>query len=548
MKKYLILDCYVDEPACLGVPPFISPYPRYIAGALIDAGTAPSRITYITIDSLRDTDYKIAGDYSCVFLIGGASVPGRYLGSNIGTLAEISRIIEKNCRFHIVAGGVINRALSESNNLTIVMNDIEKYAHTYALGRPEDSCRTYPETDRWAALGSYIVKSHPWFPDIICEMETGRGCPRQQHCSFCSEGLSETVEFRDVRGVIDETESLIKQGVRRFRIGRQPDIIQYGSALSVYKKGFPEPEPSAVEELFSELRKLRDSGAIEVLNVDNGNPGSIANWPDHSARILSAIASAVTPGDTLPFGIESFDKNVVAMNNLKVDVDEAIFAVRMVNEICGHRIEGIPVLLPGINLIQGLRGETSDTFRINYESLNRIADEGLLIKRINIRRLQPYPGTPIYNDSKKTPPALLKRFEYYKGKIRDEIDSKMLKIIYPAGTILRRNLMLDFRNGYSLGKQVASYSITVKVPGETGKIFSDVIVTGHRERSLAGLAIPFNPNNAPARAFETIPGIGRERCSRIVLARPFSSKGDFAAELEGVVEELKNRLVENTEI
>ena len=38
-ERFLILDCYVDEPACLGVPPFVSPYPRYIYGALIDAGT-----------------------------------------------------------------------------------------------------------------------------------------------------------------------------------------------------------------------------------------------------------------------------------------------------------------------------------------------------------------------------------------------------------------------------------------------------------------------------------------------------------------------------
>ena len=111
MKKYLILDCYVDEPACLGVPPFISPYPRYIAGALIDAGIDPSQITYITIDSLRETDYIIEGEYSCVFLVGGASVPGKYLGTKIGTLSEISRIIERNSRLHIAAGGVVNRAL-----------------------------------------------------------------------------------------------------------------------------------------------------------------------------------------------------------------------------------------------------------------------------------------------------------------------------------------------------------------------------------------------------------------------------------------------------
>ncbi len=31
-----ILDGYVDEPACLGVPPYVSPYIRTVAGALID--------------------------------------------------------------------------------------------------------------------------------------------------------------------------------------------------------------------------------------------------------------------------------------------------------------------------------------------------------------------------------------------------------------------------------------------------------------------------------------------------------------------------------
>jgi hypothetical protein len=33
-RRYLILGCFIDGPACFGVPPFISPYPRYILGAL----------------------------------------------------------------------------------------------------------------------------------------------------------------------------------------------------------------------------------------------------------------------------------------------------------------------------------------------------------------------------------------------------------------------------------------------------------------------------------------------------------------------------------
>ena len=34
MLKIALLDGYVDEPTCLGVPPYISPYPRYIAGSI----------------------------------------------------------------------------------------------------------------------------------------------------------------------------------------------------------------------------------------------------------------------------------------------------------------------------------------------------------------------------------------------------------------------------------------------------------------------------------------------------------------------------------
>ncbi len=42
-----ILDCYTDEPAGLGVPPFIGVWPRYAAGLY------EQEPTYLTIDDLR---------------------------------------------------------------------------------------------------------------------------------------------------------------------------------------------------------------------------------------------------------------------------------------------------------------------------------------------------------------------------------------------------------------------------------------------------------------------------------------------------------------
>ena len=37
-REAVILDGYVDEPACLGVPPYVSPYIRTVAGALTVRG------------------------------------------------------------------------------------------------------------------------------------------------------------------------------------------------------------------------------------------------------------------------------------------------------------------------------------------------------------------------------------------------------------------------------------------------------------------------------------------------------------------------------
>ncbi len=48
--KAAIIDGYVDEPSCLGVPPYVAPYPRYIYGMLKSLGFEAS---YFTIDFIR---------------------------------------------------------------------------------------------------------------------------------------------------------------------------------------------------------------------------------------------------------------------------------------------------------------------------------------------------------------------------------------------------------------------------------------------------------------------------------------------------------------
>jgi radical SAM superfamily enzyme with C-terminal helix-hairpin-helix motif len=86
-----ILDGYVDEPACLGVPPYISPYIRTVAGALISHGF---NVRYLTIDQLRNDPHHISrmDAAGLLVMIAGVTVPGKYLGGTPATLNEIEQV------------------------------------------------------------------------------------------------------------------------------------------------------------------------------------------------------------------------------------------------------------------------------------------------------------------------------------------------------------------------------------------------------------------------------------------------------------------------
>ncbi len=534
--RYCIIDCFVDEPACFGVPPFVSPYPRYVFGALVDAGVGPENIDYLTIEELRVSGFAVAGEYRWCFVIGGAVVPGKYLGSRIGTLAEITRIAAENRRHRFAVGGPISLVMPPGiGNAVTVRHDIEAFAFSAAAGDPIDSRRSPIDVARWSRAGAEVVARHPDHPHIICEIETYRGCPRTGHCSFCSEGASGVTEFRETDEILAEIEELQRCGVTRFRLGRQADILQYGTRFAEWRGGFPRPEPSALAALFGPLREKRDSGGISVLNIDNANPGTIDNFPEESAEILAVIAGSITPGDTLAMGIESFDDRVAGLNGLKVAGGRVLPVVRMINEIGGGRTGGIPVLLPGINLLHGLSGETPETFETNYRRLMEIRDAGLLVRRINIRQVQPIPGTPLFRNKPVISKKTELRFRYYRDRIREDIEGVMLGKIFPPGTVLKGCRILETRGGYSYGKQISSYSITAKFPVELPRgVFRDALVTGHRERSLAAIPLPVSLNALPQKALEQIPGIGKKRAAALVIRRPFKALAEAADLLESV--------------
>jgi len=541
--KYAILDCYVDEPACLGVPPFIAPYGRSIYGALIDSGVAQENITFLTIDDLRLSEYKLIDNYKMAFIFGGAVVPGRYLGARIGTAAEMEKIFISNTKQRFAAGGPITTVLHQHDNVHATSQDIEYFAYNIAKGDTIEGRRSLEQLSKWNKAGSEIVKHHPWYPNIICEVETSRGCPREHHCSFCSEGLFGAVEFRSNEDILNEIKSLIDAGVTRIRLGRQADILQHGSLLNKYSQGFPQPNESYAIELFDELKKIRQNGDLEILNIDNANPGTITSYPEESKRIIRAIAQAVSPGDTMALGVESFDPTVVAANNLKVAPERVIDVIEIINEAGCERVNGIPRLLPGINIIHGLRGENKKTFEMNYKALLEIVEKDLLIKRINIRQLTPYPGTAMEN-SERTEGPLRKKFEYYRNKIRDDIDIPLMEKIYPVGTIIEKSYILDHNNEYSYGKEISSYAITARFPEKIPiKTFIDALVIGHRERSITTLPVGQSINELSVASLRNIPGISKKGADDIVLRRPFKTMEEAKPYLEYVTDELKNKLV-----
>ncbi|MDH4215018.1 MAG: radical SAM protein, partial [Candidatus Thorarchaeota archaeon] len=82
VNRVALVDGYVDEPTCLGVPPYVSTYPRYISGAIWTKSPS-TEIVYHTIDQVR-TSFTNAqhlwAKTDLIILIAGMIVPGKYVG------------------------------------------------------------------------------------------------------------------------------------------------------------------------------------------------------------------------------------------------------------------------------------------------------------------------------------------------------------------------------------------------------------------------------------------------------------------------------------
>ncbi|UUX93408.1 radical SAM protein [Methanoplanus endosymbiosus] len=532
VPKAVIIDGYVDEPACLGVSPYISPYVRYAAGVCAERGF---KTGYYTIDQLRKNPAVFselqASDY--VIVISGVTVPGKYFAGTPATATEIMQIAESLTVPETFFGGPLNLGYSGGGGHYAEKQCFSSYDHILkgeigaaldnALsGRQPEGKLNYEKIDRFSAAGSFIIKLHPKFPHVICEMETARGCSRSVTggCSFCTESVYGEPVFRSPKGIFAETRALHESGAEHIRVGRQPDILAYGAKIG---EEFPTPKPDVIERLFSGIRS--NAPGLHTLHIDNVNPGTIAAHEEEAKEALRAIVKWHTAGDVAAFGLESADPAVISANNLKASAEEVMRAIEIVNEVGAVRRDGVPELLPGINFVTGLSGETKETYRLNLEFLHEVARRGLLVRRVNIRQVMPFEGTKAYDNN--TLGMHDREFKAFKDDVRRNFDLPMLKRVFPAGTPLKE-IIIEESGKTSFGRQMGSYPILVGIPQEIKEgTVTDAAVTDWGFRSVTAMTIPVKINELSIHALKYLPGVGKKRAASIIAKRPFKNIEEF---------------------
>ncbi len=516
-----ILDGFVDEPACLGVPPFISPYARYIAGAIRDAG---EEYEYISIEEWRK-GRKIRGNV--LVILAGAIVPGRYLRAMPISFKEFVRICESFKGIKILVGasakfgfglGGGKKPIDGSKFVDYVaIEDGDAFVYDFLNGNIQHRKRKYQEWKKWSILGAEVVKYHQDYPlPLIAEIETYRGCIRYftGGCSFCMEPLFGKPVMREERDIINEIKALREEGVMNFRLGCQSCFFSY-KAYGVGKSETPKPNVNAIKRLLEGIYKL----GPKVLHIDNVNPSVVAEWQEESQKIAELIKKYCSPGNTAAFGMESADEKVIKENNLNANPHQVMEAIRIINEVGKERGEnGMPYFLPGINILYGLKGESKETYRKNFKFLKEVLDKGYLLRRINIRQVVNLRNLRVKIDKNE--------FKKFKRIVNEKINRPMLRKIIPKGTILK-DVYLEINIGNkTFGRQIGSYPIRVCLPYKTViDRFVNVRIIDHSFRSVTALEYPININEATYDMLKNI--VGKKKAAKIILNKPFKNEEEI---------------------
>ena len=533
---WLVIDGYEDEPAAFGVPPYVGFHIRYICGVFESMNVA-YEVKSIDACRLSPPDFS-----SClgVVIFAGAVVPGKYLRGTPISLKEVQRYIseiEKDTP--ILCGGWAIRGWKQNGwqplrpNLFLSVQDTDASLH-YFLGNQEwkHLRRTGEQWSQWAQSGaaSKAVTTHEDLGGpLTLEVEVYQGCVRYKRgCKFCIDPKKGVPIWRQPEDIIAEVTHALDAGVSHVRLGGMTDTYTY-QAEGVVEMEYPIPNPEPIAQL---LHGLREDERLDILHTDNANPSIIAEHLDEAEEITKTLVETLSDGAVLSFGLESADPNVHENNWLNCDASQLKSAIRLINKYGREKGErGLPKLLPGLNFIAGLNGETSQTYQMNFNLLKEIKDEGYWLRRINLRQVEGH-GFQEVNEAD---------FSSFKQMVRDDFDAKWLEEMLPIGqklgkvwweshdsrTRLPRHLDESYRAekirgkaGVSFGRQIGAYPILVGMsylaPLESQ---SEVVVVGHGKRSITAVEsqIPFN--SATMAQLRSIPGIGEKAAWRLVSDR-----------------------------
>ena len=567
LEGWLVLDGYEDEPAAFGVPNYLGFHIRYICGVLESRGIP---YTYMTIDQWRlyhkeslsvpEARASLRGELSGLdgaVILAGAIVPGKYVrGTPISRkeLDEVLSIIPSPSP--VLCGGWAIRHWRydgwtplRSNLFCAVQDTDATLDHFISTGNWEHRKRTPEQWSRWALSGasSKAVTEHP---DLITqdgragpltyEIELYQGCVRfKRGCRFCIEPMKGLPLWRTENDVLSEITAALDSGVVNVRVGGATDIYTY-KAEGVEDLEYPIPNPEPIAKV---LHRAREDERLQILHVDNANPSIVAENLEPSTEITKTLVETLSDGAVLSFGLESADPEVHEQNWLNCDSEQLKTAIRHINEFGRKKGDrGLPKLLPGLNFIAGLKGETEESYQMNLQLLRTLSSEGLWLRRINIRQVE---GQGFQEVPEKA-------FKEFKQEVRNEIDSPLLQEMLPTGAILRDvwweaqddrirrpEQVLDSKYsdedirgkpGITFGRQIGAYPILVgvpyRIPLETS---SDIMITGHGKRSITGVELGLDVNTATQHQLQAIPGISSKGAWRLLSARAREKEGFFSS-------------------
>lgn len=477
MRHSVILDCYTDEPSGYGVRPYLGTHQLHLSHALHAKGEPHY---YLTIDDLRsqnkllssalaDSDLstlnttknsqcaiEILRDATTIYVIMGCFVEYDYFSCRPPKCDEVANYLRglpaKKILFYVM-GTLDGISPDYKKSQLSQLIDVVEHGNTYRLvmeerasGKNVDLINpNYPLLERISKVAPPVITQIK--DPIIAEIETGTGC-NTPTCRFCIEAeRSPKVTYRTTFSILDQIQALYLGGVRHFRLGRQPNFFHYH-----------QQDVSEMERLLAGIRERCPD--IRTLHIDNVNIINVIT--KQGRQIAKLVARYCTSGNVTPFGIESFDPTVRKATRVAGTVEQVLEAIRIINEVGAERgANGIPKLLPGVNLIYGLPGHNARTHELNLKALASILNCGLMTYRLYFRNMTAATGVS-FGAGPECDEEFKKAFE----QISSDYVLPMQSRVYPTNTLMRDDFECIRKDGTSYARALGTCSIKLRIESD----------------------------------------------------------------------------------